>query len=283
MIPLYYKKKDKVFEINGKETDIDKISYGLILTKEGLFSVLNTNGYSIIRPAEKELEQFDSIKESTFYTYPTISFELYTMALKFLRQVYKEHKSEGALLLILNRTKPLSEQKYKIYIPKQTVSSASVDYSIDYKELEKDEFLAGSIHSHPDFDAFQSGVDHEDEFTFDGVHLTFGHIDKTIPDIHGRIVLGGKSYDAENLIEISPETKIEIPEDWLKKVEKPSYSVRGYLTGYDDNAWPYEQNNWRNYQHQPNIFNMSLKDLINSMKPIDVVNQKNTYKLQSII
>ena len=101
-------------------------------------------------------------------------------------------------------------QKYKIYIPKQTVSSASVDYSIDYKELEKDEFLAGSIHSHPDFDAFQSGVDHEDEFTFDGVHLTFGHIDKTIPDIHGRIVLGGKSYDAENLIEISPETKIEI-------------------------------------------------------------------------
>jgi len=291
-LPVFYKLKDKFFDVaTNQEVDIKEVSYGFVISKKGLFSILVSKGHSIIRPAKTELERFDEIEEEVTYNYPKVSYAIYSKALQFFREVYKKHQSEGALLLVLNRTQPLEEQEYKIYIPKQQVSTAGVDYTVDHSELGKDEFLAGSIHSHPDFDAFQSGVDEEDEFTFDGVHLTFGHIQQTVPDIHGRVVLARQSYEAKDLIEIAPPSSDTIPEDWMKKVEKETYNaiVGNYMNNYGNygyNGWGEEiyhnQNRNKNSQ-QYNFSSNSVEELIAAMKPKNLVNNKHTKKLKPIL
>jgi len=38
--------------------------------------------------------------------------------------------------------------------------------------------MIGTIHSHCDFSAFHSGTDQADESTFDGIHITLGHVNR---------------------------------------------------------------------------------------------------------
>jgi hypothetical protein len=38
--------------------------------------------------------------------------------------------------------------------------------------------MVGTIHSHCDFSAFHSGTDTFDESTFDGIHITLGHVNR---------------------------------------------------------------------------------------------------------
>ena len=90
---------------------------------------------------------------------------------------------------------------YVVACPKQKVSSASVNYGEEHtgerisdivKEIRENDPVVEecgddyshqymhvcSIHSHPDFNAYHSGVDDRDEFDWDGLHLTIGGVMK---------------------------------------------------------------------------------------------------------
>lgn len=141
----------------------------------------------------------------------------------FFRAVDKEHSSESTILYFLNTV----TKERRPYIPPQEVTGTSVDYKIEPEVMDKLKeegfLLDGSIHSHPNFGAFQSHTDTKDEISFEGWHITLGNVEKEIPEIHCRVVINGVSKDVEKefLIDLIPNA--EFPEEWLKQVRKKTY------------------------------------------------------------
>ena len=106
----------------------------------------------------------------------------------FFKEVYKEFYSECVALLYYN----LKTKKYKIYIPNQEVSGASLDYVKD--RTFKNHVLMCSIHSHASMSAFHSGTDSDDEKSFDGLHITLGKMNQDVIDISASIVANGSRF-----------------------------------------------------------------------------------------
>jgi proteasome lid subunit RPN8/RPN11 len=278
MIPICFV-KDKKFHtiLIGKE--IDKPKLCIAIGSNGAFFLNENVGHCVCRPVSNELVGFDKIEEEVSFHYPIISFEIYQKSLCFLREIYREHQSEANILLVLERGVSFEEQEYEIVIPKQKVGGASVDYDEGMGEvneyLGEDKFLAGSIHSHPGFTAYQSGIDHQDEINFDGIHITLGQIADNTPEVHQRVCIGGVVYEPKgDLINtVPPIPEVEIPEEWKGKVEKQSYGkvqTYHYLNhGYED-FWNKDDNVIK-----------TVKELLKEMKPIPQ-NQKSSNILEII-
>ena len=104
----------------------------------------------------------------------------------FFSKVVEEHRAEAIVLLYFNE----HEGQYKIHAPEQFVSHGSVKY--DRRPLDIPGYVrVGTIHSHCDFQAFNSGTDVHDEEDFDGLHCTFGHNDKPNFSIFASVAMNG--------------------------------------------------------------------------------------------
>jgi len=277
---LLIKSKGKFYQlIKGEE--VNNFNVGMVVGLNGIFQYNKSVAHEIISPLE-ESKIIDEIEEKSTYNYPPISFAVYQESLNFLRKAYSKTQGEACVLLTLNRKIALEGQEYKIRIPKQTVTGSSVDYKLAdiYSEFEDGEFLAGSIHSHPDFSAFQSSTDLTDEQNFDGPHITLGYIEKPVPEIHGRICLVGKSYDVKNLsniLSVIPPVELkDTNKDWLDMVNKESNKWQG-----SHNNYPYDYGHLRGNQQY--LFNSNWKDgdeLFKMLKPKEPINQKSNTKLK---
>jgi hypothetical protein len=100
-------------------------------------------------------------------------------ALRFFRRVFFRDGAESYVTLMYS---PKLKQ-YKLWCPTQSVSRGGVSYDRtdqpDFESRRRDEWqMVGTIHSHCDFSAFHSGTDTHDESTFDGVHITLGHVNR---------------------------------------------------------------------------------------------------------
>lgn len=110
-----------------------------------------------------------------------------------------------------------SECEYVVVCPKQKVSGAGVHYGEEHtqerisdivKEIRESDpeieecgddyshqyMHVCSIHSHPDFEAYHSGVDDSDEFIWDGLHLTIGGVMKDDFQISASLTLQGTRF-----------------------------------------------------------------------------------------
>ena len=97
--------------------------------------------------------------------------EIFRKVLKFFREVYSLYHSESVVLLFYNEKK----KSFRVGVPFQKVSSASC-HAVKMGSPRK-YVTVGSIHSHPSFGAFHSGVDDSDElYAFDGIHITIGNV-----------------------------------------------------------------------------------------------------------
>lgn len=125
-----------------------------------------------------------------------IPVELWAMCLGFFEWVYEEHKSEGLIRLFYNQ----ETKEWLAFAPPQEGSGASVDEDKTsdewWKMLPPGFQPLGSIHSHANMSAFQSGTDHKDEIGVDGFHATVGKLAETYPDLHFRTVFGNAVYSA---------------------------------------------------------------------------------------
>ena len=288
MIPLLVAKDKKLFELKiGEEVKEPSLAY--VLGENGVF-LFNTNrGHEIVRPIEN-IHGLEKIEEKAFHNYPFIPYRIYREVLAFFRKVNNDHKSEAAVLLVLNRESDLSNQEYKIIVPEQKVGGASVDYVVDNSQLEEGEFLAGSIHSHPTFGASQSGIDHSDECNFDGVHITLGQIEKETPEIHERIVLAGETYTSKENQHKMIKTKHEdsegsFPEEWMSKITKTVHVIPSV---HDLHDWRTRKYNAAGFVHSscesyPSRQHSSDKAVFDSMKPTHPVNQSNSKELKPIV
>jgi hypothetical protein len=121
------------------------------------------------------------------------------------------------------------------------VSSWTTGVSVKYIRPSSDEDLGlpvGTIHSHCDFGAFHSGTDHEDESTFDGLHVTFGDITKS----EGMSV--SVSLVVHNMrCSVSPLLYLEgivCPNETPRSL----YKIAPPSTEVDFNAWSAEVDTW---------------------------------------
>lgn len=230
-MPLICIKNGKYHELKiGKEIPLSDVSpINVIVGSNGLFIMRNLMTHTSFEKVDIKdslYNNFDQIKEKVDYNFPSIPYKIYKQALKFFRDVYEEYKSEGNIILYLNKNIPIDNQEYVIYIPEQKVSSASVNYTIGKDAPKESEgyYQAGSIHSHPSFSAFQSGTDLRDEITFDGIHVTIGHITRENPEIDVRLCASGSIYKLDHTkkegIIIEKEDDTQIPKEWIKKVSK---------------------------------------------------------------
>lgn len=223
--PIVLKVKDGYREvIIGREVTLPDFAF--IIGKDGVFISDKNPAHEVTIKAD--LAGTEEVKETAIYRYPTIPYVVYIHAINFFRAVFKEHKSEGCLLLTLNRNEDIATQQYEILIPEQKVGGASVHYEVP--KLTNGVFVAASIHSHANFSAGQSGTDHKDEFFFDGIHITIGKVEDATPEIHQRLMIRGRTFSPKkDLIETVPKMGIVTPVDeWMKQVSKEFEN--GYLS-----------------------------------------------------
>jgi len=165
---------------------------------------------------------------------PKIPASVIDEVLNFFRSVYNEHDSEAAVLLWYNN----KQKKWYVEVPEQTVSGASVDYKRDEQESIKLQsrnfFIVGTIHSHCNMDAFHSGTDDDDEFSFDGIHITIGHIN-SIPELACRFIMKDNEIKLEqkDCTDWLPQV-ISTRVDWLSKVKKFAIKPITPVTNFND-------------------------------------------------
>lgn len=172
---------------------------GVELPKSGMYYIVAKNGVFIHveRQVGSALVKTDGIpwlenaKPSISLKLPKIPGRIIGQALTFFRQVWDEHRSEAYTQLYYSK----ELNQYRLWVPEQKVSGGGISYDradqFDIKERigGKGEVgkeiqkqwkwqMVGTIHSHCDFSAFHSSTDTQDEETFDGIHITLGHVDR---------------------------------------------------------------------------------------------------------
>lgn len=154
-----------------------------LVAKDGIYMrVERLHGSALVKV--KEIPFLDEASRDVTLNLPKIEPNIMAQAKEFFQTVFSNHRSESYLTLYYSK----KLEKYRLWCPKQTVTYASVNYDrTDAVPVDERDYLGsdgagwqmvGTIHSHCDFSAFHSGTDEADEATFDGIHLTFGHVNR---------------------------------------------------------------------------------------------------------
>ena len=136
-------------------------------------------------------------------------------------------------------------------VPKQSGSGAHVEYNDeDYTPPTGYSFM-GTIHTHPEMQAFWSGIDKKDQCSKNGLHFVLGLKSGKIDQVLCSVFYNGKQYDQKACFEL-PDVLPEVDPDWKARVEeklpvevKPYQSLwtpgeHGRLDDVLDYWWPEE-------------------------------------------
>lgn len=189
----------KVFVNDGtQEMPDDDIMY--IVGKEGIFLKKKMGIMESIAPVEN-ISILESVDSMARMHIPPIPGPTFAKAVSFFRDVYKEYFGESIVLIFFNE----ENGRYKLFPPHQKVTAGSLDYNrgITIEGWS----MIGTIHSHGNMSAFHSGVDDDDEKTFDGLHITVGDVKDEEVSISASIVSNGHRFMIE-------------PSDYIKQVRK---------------------------------------------------------------
>lgn len=199
---------------NGVDIPQDETCY--IIAKGGIYLKKKLDLIESLTPVDK-ISFLEDIPTFAKINIPMISKKMIGNILGFFKEVYRLYKSEAIVLLFYNKNR----KSYKIFVPEQEVSRASLSY--ETTKTIKDHILIGSIHSHGSMTAFHSGTDVGDEAKFDGIHLTIGKVDETLFDICGSIAVNGMR------VPISPENYI----NGLESREYTTYFPSMFRPGFE--------------------------------------------------
>lgn len=183
----------------------EKGTYYLV-TKDGLFmraerafgsALVKVDSIPHLQPQEKQIS----------FDLPKLPGRIIAQAKAFFKKVFDEHRSESYVTLYFSK----KLQEYRLHCPQQRVSYSSVNYERDDGLPESDtvdqdgpQFVpVGTIHSHCDFSAFHSGTDTHDEESFDGIHVTIGHVNSDEFSMVASVAVCGnrKQFDVTDVIE----------------------------------------------------------------------------------
>jgi len=227
-----------------KDADIPKECCYLI-GANGIFKKVVNEFYSVI-VKNGNLPDLQELKEDVELHVTRLPQRIVDHVHAFFRAVNEKHKGEAVVLLLYHPV----EKKWIVKIPPQDTRGMSVHYDLDkgdaliwiptngkeemtliHNQREappegiKDYRLFGSIHSHCDAGAFHSGTDDKDEFCFDGLHITLGHVGKNPPDMSCRWMLAGQWWKAEPSGCIAFDHNApKVDDRWMERVSEVKYA-----------------------------------------------------------
>jgi hypothetical protein len=163
------------------------------LTSEGMKISKDTGLINALVPA-KTCGFLADVEIPPKVSLPKIPPLVTAMAFQFFRAIYKKHSTESEVMLLYNKKK----KQYDLWCPKQEVSMAGVKYDMS-EELAgtpTDWQWIGTFHSHANFGAYHSNVDHDDEQDEDGVHITIGDCGgkSEVFTISASVMIGGERW-----------------------------------------------------------------------------------------
>jgi len=142
----------------------DDIFY--IIAKDGIY-IKKTLGVMDSLVPVKNISILEDIKTAARMNIKKIPAGQFAQIISFFKkEVYVKHRAECIVILFYNE----ENKTYRIIPPTQKVSSATIDY--DRGLVLEGWTMVGDIHSHAAMSAFHSGTDHDDEQSFDGLHIT---------------------------------------------------------------------------------------------------------------
>lgn len=242
--------KDDIYYIVGKSGVFLKKKIGIVesITPVNQISILNDVQVSAKLKLKSKIRLQDISKVITFF-----------------KKVYENEKAEAMVVMLYN-------EKFGTYLfdaPDQEVTAGGIKYSQEQIILSENFIRLGTIHSHGSMSAFHSGTDRNDEFNWDGLHITIGHITgNDIFDITGDVVINGTRFTIpdlteyiegiEKVIQQEPEpqqqtfiiqkseykfpiealqnSEVNLNIEWLNKVKKPVViqqpNIPGTFQGY---------------------------------------------------
>jgi PRTRC genetic system protein A len=181
----------------------------------------------------------DVKEEINFLPNGKIPAHLLDQIVQFFKDVMTIKKAEQeamAHILYNEKDKDSQDKGYRIAIPNQTVSKASVKYETDH--LQPGDIIALDIHSHNTMGAFFSGTDNNDDRIRMGYSGVVGELNKKEPAFKWRLNVNDdrKSAELDDIFDV-PVKEVKVPSEWLEKVQTFRPSLPAVHGSYGPGAW----------------------------------------------
>ena len=189
---------------------------------------VETDMLGFLRFSTRETWKRVETKHTYTWTGPRIDVAKWREVQAFFRYVNNTYKSEAVCRIFINN----KLGTWAFWAFPQEVKPGLEALEVDGGELRQAQRAQfrnsegweafGSIHSHCNASAFQSGTDRKDESTNDGIHVTIGRVSDPKMDMHWRISMSGQSFDIKDISDIWPEfpalNSLSLPVDMLNKI-----------------------------------------------------------------
>lgn len=217
MVPTHFAKPPLV---EGGEPVLPDDDICYVIGRDGFYKRIRNPLYSALVKVTA-IAHLPVLKESATVNVAKVPEKLFRRVESFFVEVYKEHKSEAAVILFYNPT----TSTWGAQAPLQEVSGGKVDYKLEGMRPPlgfTSDMVFGSIHSHASMSAFFSGTDDKDDKSADGLHIVVGKLDSKSREYAARWMLAGLPFKAEfeNVVE-----GVDLPKAdpiWLAQVSKPT-------------------------------------------------------------
>jgi len=223
--------------INDGSSEMPDDSIFYIIAKDGIYLKKTMNHFDTMTKVDS-ISILNAVESKATLNVAKIKTKQFAQILKFFKDVYEKYHAEVNVILHYN----LKRKTYRIDVPKQDVSGASVEY-VNGEDSYKNYLRIGTIHSHSSMSAFHSGTDYGDESNWDGLHITLGHMNKENFDISCSIMASGERFmvspldyiDGLEIIEYEEETTYQ-NYNWMtgaQTVNKPKTKL-GYSINVEE-------------------------------------------------
>ena len=181
-----------------------------------IYEVRNNQIGTFIAEADS-VSLFSKVRAGFIPALPKIPYSILSEIIAFFKTFVTE-KSENEAMA--NIYWSFEEEKYRVHVPKQTVTKASVDTNLP--DIDEEKFLlVMEVHSHNTMGAVFSRTDDKDEIAT-RLYTVIGRLDKVFPDMTTRISVGGKHLVIDPAI-VFDGIGGGFPEKWKEAVEIRKY------------------------------------------------------------
>jgi hypothetical protein len=191
-----------------KKNDLNKNALkNIMVSKKGLVEIRNLGPITFNMPT-KGIPGYEDINLG-IETTQKIPIELLMQVMAFFSHIYNKLKTEAGALIVYD----ITDKKYKVTIPEQTVSGASTSWDRNTCIDPKKEIPIMEIHSHPWGESSNpSPIDNTDELENFGLFAVTGNFEKLMPI---RATNGGESL----AVDIADVFDFTFPQEWIKNIK----------------------------------------------------------------
>jgi hypothetical protein len=256
---IYLKKCNKLYDsvtkCSAKEIEDFEVNCNLNLTKVPMQYLVGCMNYAETTEDNPSISQLAKVETKIRYRFTKMPLSMFRQIRSFFAEIYKELKSEVAILLYYN----FETKEWLWSVPEQTVGPATVNYDeskdvlfvlpdgSSSDELPEGFSKMGTIHSHASMGAFHSGTDDQDEYNFDGLHITIGSFNAQDCTYSCRWIINGIEEKTSLTDVVEGEEVADFPEEITKLVTRttPSYGYQGRVSWQGNSH--YNEHYYRNH------------------------------------